>query len=62
MSIEFCPRCGERSYEILRTHSYCINCSYFPEENKRDEVFEAPIDSESKYFLTFWSKHLEAVL
>lgn len=23
-----CPRCGERSYEILQTHSHCFNCLY----------------------------------
>lgn len=23
-----CPRCGERSYEKLQTHSHCLNCLY----------------------------------
>lgn len=23
-----CPRCGERSYEQLRTYSHCPNCLY----------------------------------
>ena len=26
-----CPRCGEKSYERLKTHGYCINCNYSPE-------------------------------
>ena len=27
-NIKRCPRCGDRSMEELRTHSYCINCTY----------------------------------
>lgn len=26
--ILFCPRCGERSYEKLQSHSHCFNCLY----------------------------------
>lgn len=26
--ILFCPRCGERTYEKLRSHSHCFNCLY----------------------------------
>lgn len=23
-----CPRCGERAYEILKTHGHCVECLY----------------------------------
>ena len=23
-----CPRCTERSYEVLKTHAYCMNCNF----------------------------------
>ena len=26
-----CPRCGERGFEALKTHSYCVSCNYAPE-------------------------------
>ena len=26
-----CPRCDERGYEVLHTHSYCVNCNYSPD-------------------------------
>lgn len=26
-----CPRCNERSYEVLRTHAYCVSCNYSPD-------------------------------
>ena len=26
--IVFCPRCGERSYEKLQSHSHCFNCLF----------------------------------
>jgi hypothetical protein len=32
VSLENCDRCGSRSMEILSTHSYCIECNYFPDE------------------------------
>ena len=28
MKLKICPRCDERAYEELRTHSYCICCNY----------------------------------
>ena len=31
MSLTNCPRCRERSYEILKTHSYCLCCTYSPD-------------------------------
>ena len=26
-----CPRCNDRSYEVLRTHAYCVSCNYSPD-------------------------------
>lgn len=26
-----CPRCDEKSYEKLKTHSYCVCCNYSPD-------------------------------
>lgn len=26
-----CPRCRDRSFEILATHSHCYSCNYTPE-------------------------------
>lgn len=26
-----CPRCGDRSYEILKSYAHCISCNYSPE-------------------------------
>ena len=26
-----CPRCNEKSYERLKTHSYCVCCNYSPD-------------------------------
>ena len=31
MWFSICPRCCERGYEILETHSYCVNCNYSPD-------------------------------
>ena len=31
-----CPRCGERSYEQLRSYSHCLNCFY------ADDRWESP--------------------
>ena len=30
-----CPRCGDRSYEKLATHSYCVCCNYSPDLDGR---------------------------
>lgn len=32
MVITECPRCGLHSFEQLASHSYCIECNYFPED------------------------------
>jgi hypothetical protein len=40
MSVFFCPRCGEHTYERLRTHSYCQECNYSPD---LDEDWPKPI-------------------
>lgn len=26
-----CPRCYDRSYEVLKTHAYCVSCNYSPD-------------------------------
>ncbi len=26
-----CPRCNDRSYEVLRTHAHCVSCNYSPD-------------------------------
>ena len=31
MHFQICPRCRFRSYELLQTHSHCINCNYSPD-------------------------------
>lgn len=31
MSIHYCPRCGEESFEKLRTHSHCLQCNFSPD-------------------------------
>ena len=35
-----CPRCGANGFEILSTHSYCIDCNYCPSV---DENYELPL-------------------
>ncbi|MDZ4083316.1 MAG: hypothetical protein U1E10_10290 [Bdellovibrionales bacterium] len=30
-----CPRCGSLAYEHLRTHSYCWECGYSPDQDAR---------------------------
>lgn len=37
MTYNPCPRCGTRSYENLATHSYCLDCNYFPEQTAYDQ-------------------------
>lgn len=37
----YCPRCGEYSYERLRTHTYCIDCNHSPEMEQ--EIYGLPI-------------------
>lgn len=26
-----CPRCGEKAYDVLRTHCYCVECHFSPD-------------------------------
>ena len=33
-----CPRCGEVSLEILKTHAFCAGCNYSPELEEGDAV------------------------
>ena len=30
-TLRTCPRCGERTFEKLVTHSYCLCCNYAPD-------------------------------
>lgn len=30
-NLRTCPRCEYRSYEVLKTHAYCVNCNYSPD-------------------------------
>lgn len=30
-NLKTCPRCAERSYEVLKTHAYCLCCNYTPD-------------------------------
>lgn len=38
-----CPRCGERSYEVLNSYSHCINCLYTEDrwQNPETPYFKA---------------------
>ena len=36
-----CPRCGDRGWECLKDHSYCVSCNYAPEFN-HDHYLELP--------------------
>ena len=38
MGFAKCPRCGFRGYEMLATHSYCIDCNYSPDLDPSKEV------------------------
>lgn len=31
MSVRYCPRCSELTFEKLRTHAYCMECNYCPD-------------------------------
>lgn len=36
-----CPRCGEKGFDRLRTHAYCVECNYSPDfEPRPDDVPE----------------------
>ena len=32
-----CPRCGANGLEILKEHSYCVDCNYCPDIDERRE-------------------------
>jgi ribosomal protein L37E len=38
--IGVCPRCGDHTFEQLRTHNHCVNCLYFETKNERDVLLE----------------------
>lgn len=35
MIFAYCPRCGEKTYEYLRSHSYCVGCNYSPTTDEK---------------------------
>ncbi|MBI4402598.1 MAG: hypothetical protein HY537_00465 [Deltaproteobacteria bacterium] len=35
MGFRKCPRCGWNCLEKLKTHSHCVNCFYFPDEERQ---------------------------
>lgn len=35
MNFSYCPRCGDRTYEYLDTHSYCVSCNYSPTTDEK---------------------------
>ena len=39
-----CPRCGSLAYEHLRTHSYCWECGYSPDQDAR-AALKPPLNS-----------------
>ena len=28
-----CPRCNEKSFEVLKTYGHCVQCNYFTDED-----------------------------
>lgn len=45
MSFFNCPRCGDQSYEKLRSHDHCFNCNY---SSEFESEFDPPIPSWAK--------------
>lgn len=45
MSLKKCPRCNEKTYEQLKTHSYCLCCNYSPDlvEHRSSSAEDLPI-------------------
>lgn len=45
MSLIKCPRCNEKTYELLKTHSYCLCCNYSPDliDYRRKSADDLPI-------------------
>ena len=39
MNFFYCPRCGWKSLDMMKTHSYCANCNY---NDVEDEPYEVP--------------------
>lgn len=38
--IGVCPRCGEHTFEQLRTHNHCVNCLYFETKDDRNALVD----------------------
>ncbi len=45
MKFNQCPRCGEHTYEKLKTHNHCVGCNYSPDE-----------ELEAKPLIPSWAK------
>ena len=37
-NFSYCPRCGQKGYDVLRTHSYCVECNFCPDLDDYDRV------------------------
>ncbi|MBI4405335.1 MAG: hypothetical protein HY537_14320 [Deltaproteobacteria bacterium] len=44
MGFRECPRCGWNTLEKLKTHSHCVNCFYFPDEDPKPGRWPTEID------------------
>lgn len=40
MNLSVCPRCNDRGFEYLETHSYCMSCNYSPD---LDDEYQPPV-------------------
>lgn len=38
MSFSHCPRCSSHGYEVLNTHSYCVDCNYSPDFEREEKA------------------------
>ena len=50
-----CPRCGEKAYEVLRSHSHCVECLYgtFTTQNVDDDEAETITHYEDEYYFDY---------
>ena len=38
MGFLYCPRCGDQSYEMLKSHDHCFNCNYSSDFEKAADL------------------------
>ncbi len=43
-----CPRCNDRSYERLRTHSHCLSCGWNQDEFIKERGIHDPFEVYAK--------------